>query len=81
MSTVESLRSGEEVEEIVVITRLDLYNRGVTCGPTAIRTQMNNESVRPLPSVSTIARILTRRGLTHARTGLYDGDTAEAALA
>ena len=81
MSTVESLRSREEVEGIVVITRLGLYNRGVPCGPRAIRAKMDDERITPMPSVSTIARILTRRGLTHARTGLYDGDTAEAALA
>ncbi len=76
MSIVESRRSREEVEEIVVITRLELYNRGVPCGPTAIRTKMDAQCVRPLPSTSTITRALTRRGLTHARTGLYDGETA-----
>jgi hypothetical protein len=81
VSTVEPLRTKEEVEEIVVITRLELYNRGLPCGPRAIGAKMDDDSVRPLPCISTIARILTRRGLTHARTGMYDGDTAESALA
>ena len=65
----------DEIEEIVVFTRLELYNRGVPCGPKAIRKRMDDDySVRPLPSTSTIARILARRGLTHARTGWYPGD-------
>jgi len=51
--------------------RLDLYNRAVPCGAKAIRNLLHQHPVRPLPSVSTIQRILSQNGLTHARTGFY----------
>jgi hypothetical protein len=60
-----------EIEQIVVMLRLDLYNRAVPCGAKAIRNLLHQHPVRPLPSVSTIQRILSQNGLTHARTGFY----------
>lgn len=65
----------EEIERVVVFTRLDLYNRGVPCGPKAIRSTMDEfYHVTPLPSTRTIARILARNGLTYGRTGWYEGE-------
>lgn len=60
-----------EIEQIVVMLRLHLYNRGLPCGANAIRHQLHQHPIRPLPSVSTIQRILSQNGLTHARTGFY----------
>lgn len=63
----------EEVEEIVVLVRLELYNRNLPCGPEAIRKRLDEfYLVRPLPSRSTIARLLAKQCLTHGRTGCYD---------
>jgi putative transposase len=71
-------RSRKEVEEIVVMLRLNLYNRGLPCGPKALRLRLEEkEALRPLPSERTIARILVRNGLTHGRTGFYDADGAK----
>jgi len=53
------------------MVRLSLYNRGRSCGAHAILKELVKLRVRPLPSLSTITRILTRRGLTHGRTGHY----------
>jgi putative transposase len=53
------------------MVRLSLYNRGRSCGAHAILKELAELHVRPLPSLSTIKRILTRRGLTHGRTGHY----------
>lgn len=64
-------RSAAEIEEIVIMVRLHLYNRGVAYGAQAIRRQLDDNIVRPLPSLSTINRILHRNGLTHRRTGHY----------
>ena len=61
----------KEIEQIVVMHRLYLYNRGLPCGAKAIRNQLHQHPIRPLPSVSTIQRILSQNGLTHARTGFY----------
>jgi len=65
-------RTPREIEEIVKLERLSLYNQGLFCGPQAIRWELEALEVRPLPSVRTIARILARHDLTHARTGRYE---------
>lgn len=63
----------EEVEECVVIVRLELYNRNLHCGPKAIKKRLDEfYHIKPLPSERTIARILARNGLTHRRTGWYE---------
>jgi putative transposase len=61
-----------EIEEIVKLIRLNLYNRGLFCGAQAIHWEMEDFSVQPLPSIRTINRILSRYGLTHRRTGVYE---------
>ena len=61
-----------EVEEIVKMVRLNLYNQGLFCGAQAIYWEMEELSVRPLPSIRTINRILSRNDLTHRRTGKYE---------
>jgi hypothetical protein len=61
-----------EMEQIVIMIRLHLYNRGLPCGAKAIRQQMEEACETPLPSLSTINRILSRNALTHGRTGHYD---------
>ena len=60
-----------EIEEIVAMVRLDRYNRGRTHGANAILLEMESVGVRPLPSLRTIARILTRLGLSKGRTDHY----------
>ncbi len=59
----------EEIVEIVKMIRLNLYNKGLHCGARVIKKEMEKENVEPLPSKSTIGRILSRHGLTHGRTG------------
>ena len=66
--------SRAEIEQIIVLERLHLYNRGIPCGAKAIRKLLDQQGVRPLPSVSTIKRILSRNCLTYGRTGSYPGD-------
>ena len=69
------VRSKEQVEEIVKMLRLELYNQGQPCGPKALRQKLHEHySLKPLPSESTIARILAKNGLTHGRTGHYESD-------
>ena len=69
------LRPPKEVEQIVVTIRLEMYNRGLPCGPNVLRRRLNeHEALKPLPSERTIARILARNGLTCGRTGWYEGD-------
>ena len=67
-------RTRDKIKEIVVMERLHLYNRGIPCGAKAIRNLLNEQGVRPLPSTSTIKRILSRNCLTLGRTGYYPGD-------
>ena len=75
MNTATDIRSKEEIEEIVVFVRLELYNQAKPCGPKAVRDRMDQHyCVRPLPSTRTIGRIITRNGLAHGHTGWYQGD-------
>lgn len=66
------LHTSEEIEEIVKIVRLNLYNRDLLCGDQAIRWELEEMGVKPLPSLRTINRILDRNELTHRRTGKYE---------
>ena len=74
MPMTDTLFSRAEIEQIVVLERLHLYNRGLPCGAKAIRNLLLQEGVRPSPSMSTIKRILSRNCLTYGRTGFYPGD-------
>jgi putative transposase len=64
-------RTSLEIEEIIKMIRLNLYNQGLFCGAQAIRWEMEDLGVKPLPSTRTINRILSRNELTHRRTGKY----------
>ena len=65
-------RTPREVEKIICMTRRHLYNQGTFCGAQAIRWQMEEQGILPLPSESTIKRILRKNDLTHKRTGRYE---------
>ena len=62
------------LEDLVTFIRLHLYNRGVPCGAQEIQRQIQELNIKPIPSVRTIGRILSRHGLTHGRTGIYPED-------
>jgi putative transposase len=64
-------RTSAEIEMIVEMVRWRLYNNDLFYGSQAIQWEMEDMDVRPLPSLSTIDRILRRRELTHRRTGRY----------
>ena len=61
-----------EIEEIVKMVRLNLYNQDLFYGAQAIHWEMEELGVKPLPSIRTINRILNRNELTHRRTGKYE---------
>lgn len=65
-------RIPNEIEEIVKVVRLNLYNRDLFCGAQAILWELQDLGVKPLPSLRTINRILSRNGLTYRRTGKYE---------
>ncbi len=64
-------RTPAEIEEIVKMVRLNLYNRELFCGAQAILWELEDMGISPLPSLRTINRILARNELTHRRTGRY----------
>ncbi len=65
-------RTPSEVEEIVKMVRLNLYNQDLFCGTQAILWELEDLGVKPLPSLRTINRILSRNELTHRRTQVPD---------
>jgi len=68
----------EEIEELVVYVRLELYNRGLSCGSGAIQNRIRESGITSGPSERIIGGILDRHGLTHGRTGIYPGEEIEA---
>jgi putative transposase len=64
-------RTPAEIERIVELVRLSLYNKDDFCGKQAIQWEMEDMNVQPLPSLSTIGRILSRKELMHRRTGRH----------
>ena len=73
----DQLSEREKLIAQITHLRLQLYNAGLPCGPKAIRKELEEEGISPVPSVSTIARALTRQHLTNGRTGYYAQDYAE----
>jgi len=68
-------RLPEEVEHVVALERLRRYNHGLPCGAAVLRRHLREDaSLHPLPSVRRISQILTYYGLTHGRTGWYEGE-------
>ena len=65
------LRTPAEIEKIVELVRLDLYNHDLFCGKQAIQWKLIDMEVQPVPSLTTIGRILKRRELTNRRIGRY----------
>lgn len=61
-----------ETIEIVKFIRLDLYNHDLFFGAQAIQWEMEDQGLKPIPSVRTINRILSRYSLTNRRTGKYE---------
>ncbi len=64
-------RTKREVEELVIAVRRHLSAQEIFHGDQAIRWELEDLEVHPLPSVRTIARIVARHGLTRRRTGRY----------
>ena len=71
---VAAARSSEELEHIVIMVQLHRYNNGLPCSADALHRHLQQEGLCPLPSVPRISQILTRYGLTHGRTGWYEGE-------
>lgn len=61
-----------EIEETVKLVRRRLEKAGEFFGAQAIRWEMEDLKVHPLPSIRTINRILARNGLTSRRSGSYE---------
>ena len=66
-----SLHTPEEVEETIKMIRRYLKNQGLFCGDNAIHWELKEMDIRPLPSLSTINRILRRHELMHHGTGRH----------
>jgi len=76
----EMLSQKDKWIEFVTNYRLSLYNRGVVFGAKAILESMREENIKPLPSISTINRILKEQCLTNGRTGYYEEDDIKEAV-
>jgi len=64
----------EELEEVIVFERLDLYNHSKPCGAKSLKRHLQSIGVEPLPSAGKIGKTLAKQFLTHGRTGYYPED-------
>ena len=55
----------EELESVIKLERLDLYNHSKSCGANAIINQLQSLGILNVPSKSTISRILQKQGLAN----------------
>ena len=70
-----------ETIDLITFVRLELYNRDRPCGSKAIADRLKQTyGLRVVPSPSVIARVLSENGLTHGRTGWYEGEAAPTAM-
>lgn len=65
-------RTSRELEEEVIRVRRQLVEQGLFHGDQAIRWELEDKGVEPLPSLRTIGRILVREGLTRRAKGRYE---------
>jgi hypothetical protein len=69
------------VEQVVVLARLQLYNRGLPCGAAVLHRYLREQvGLRPVPSIRQIRTLLTQYGLTYGRTGWYEGEDLPAGV-
>ena len=60
-----------DIEKVICLTRNNLQNQSLFYGPQAILWQLEDDGISPLPSESTIKRILKRHGLVSKDNGPY----------
>ncbi|MDF1499523.1 MAG: helix-turn-helix domain-containing protein [Anaerolineales bacterium] len=60
-----------EIEELVIAVRKRLERQNLFHGAQAIRWELEDLEIHPLPSVRTIGRILVRHNLVSRRQGCY----------
>jgi transposase InsO family protein len=65
-------RTSREIKEEVITVRRQLVEQGLFHGDQAIRWELEDKGVEPLPSLRTIGRILVREGLTRRAKGRYE---------
>jgi len=70
----DNLTEHERMIAYITFFRLYLYNRAVPYGSKAIQDELRCENITPVPSVSTINRILKSQCLSNRRTGYYQED-------
>jgi putative transposase len=64
-------QTASEVEEVVKLIRVKLYTNDLFCGAQAILWELEDLGIKPLPSMRTINRIISKNELIHRRTGRY----------
>jgi putative transposase len=64
-------KTSNEVEAKVLAARRELDGQGLFCGAQAILWELEDQCVEPLPSESTVNRMLRKHGFVQRRCGRY----------
>ena len=70
----DALTENEKMVLYITHFRYQLYNKLENCGAKAIQIKLIEDNLTPVPSISTINRILKRQYLINGRTGYYKED-------
>ena len=65
----DSEHPSDHIKEVIIMTRLNLYNHNLNCGAKFIREELKQQCIKPFPSLNFISRILKESALTHRGTG------------
>ena len=57
-----------QIDDIIEMGRLHLYNQGVPCGPASILVYLAERECHPLPSEYRIKKVLRERNLIYGWT-------------
>jgi hypothetical protein len=69
-----SLLTREEMETVIKLERLELYNHVKPCGAKAPWRHLLGLGILNLPSIRTIGRIMDKQGLINESAGQYSRD-------
>ena len=70
-SNYPALLTREQMESVIKLERLELYNHEKPCGAKTLWLHLQSLEIRNLPSISTIGRMMGKQGLINESASYY----------
>lgn len=72
--TYPAMLTREQMEGVIKLERLELYNHEKPCGAKALRCHLQGLGIQNLPSISSIGRIMGKQNLINESAIYYSLD-------